>query len=175
MEPADDRLLARFLELIRIDSPSREELDVALFCARELEDLGFQVRFDDSASVTGSNTGNLIAELLATAGARTLVLSAHMDCVEPCRGVEPVVSEGIVSSAGDTILGADDKAGLAVILEICRRLVETDAPRPAIKVVFTVCEEIGLAGAKALHPADVAGDACLVLDADGDPGGIIIA
>ncbi|MCG2807389.1 MAG: M20/M25/M40 family metallo-hydrolase [Coriobacteriia bacterium] len=175
MEPADDRLLARFLELIRIDSPSREELDVALSCAGELKELGFRVRFDDSASITRSNTGNLIAELPATSGAQTLVLCAHMDCVEPCRGVEPVVSQGVVSSAGDTILGADDKAGLAVILEACRRLVETGVPRPAIKVVFTVSEETGLTGAKALNPADVAGDACLVLDADGDPGGIIIA
>lgn len=179
MEPGSDRVLGTFLELVRIDSPSREERDVALFLAGRLSELGFAVRFDTSAAETGSNTGNLIAELPAgpesSPDARTLVLSAHMDCVEPCRGIEPVVADGLVRSAGETILSADDKAGIATILEAAHRLVEAGVQRPNIRVVITTCEEIGLGGAKALDPADVAGDACLVLDADGEPGGIIIA
>ena len=175
MVPAQDRLLSTFLELVRIDSPAREERDVALFVSRELSELGFTVRFDDTAARTGSNTGNLIADLPSAPGASTLVLSAHMDCVEPCRGVEPVVEGGIVTSVGETVLGADDKAGIAAILDAVRRLVDDEIPRPSIRVVITVCEEIGLVGAKALSPSDVAGDACLVLDADGQPGGIVIA
>lgn len=175
MAPAQDRLLSTFLELVQIDSPTREEREVGVVIARELTQLGFSVRFDESTAQTGSNTGNLIADLPAEEGARTLVLSAHMDCVEPCRGVEAVVEDGIVTSAGETVLGADDKAGIAAILDAARRLIEGESPRPSIRVVITVCEEIGLVGAKALSPADVAGDACLVLDADGEPGGIVIA
>jgi len=175
MSSQNDRLLASFLDLVRIDSPSREERDVALVIARELQELGFAVRFDESASETGANTGNLIADLPGAPGAPTLVLSAHMDCVEPCRGVVPVIADGVVSSAGETVLGADDKAGIAAILEACRRLIEAETDRPNLRIVFTVCEEIGLSGAKALSAKDVAGDACLVLDADGEPGGIVIA
>lgn len=176
MLPAEDRLLEQFLQLVRIDSPSREECDVAAYCAAELQALGFAVRLDGSAAVTGSNTGNVVAELAGTARAeRTLVLSAHMDCVDPCHGVVPVVEEGIVRSSGDTVLGGDDKVGIAAILEAARRLIASDLPRPRIKVVLTVAEEVGLTGAKALDPADAAGDVCLVLDADGAPGGIITA
>lgn len=176
MDASTDRALALFLDLVRIDSPSQREGDVAAYCIRELESLGFDVRVDDSARVTGSNTGNVIATL---PGSRTdapiLVLSAHMDCVQPCEGVEPVVEAGIVRSAGETVLGGDDKVGVAAILETARRLIESGAKRPALRVVLTVAEETGLVGAKALDPADATGDACLVLDADGEPGGIIIS
>lgn len=172
---AEDRLLECFLDLVRIDSPSGEEADVAAYCAEELVSLGFAVEFDDSAPATGSNTGNLIALRDAGPGAPVLVLSAHMDCVEPCRGVEPVVRDGYVSSAGQTVLGADDKAGIAAIFEVARRLSETGSAQPTLKVVLTVAEETGLTGAKALAPSHAAGDACLVLDADGTPGGIVIA
>ncbi|MDH4140687.1 MAG: M20/M25/M40 family metallo-hydrolase, partial [Coriobacteriia bacterium] len=109
------------------------------------------------------------------ASSAVLVLSAHMDCVQPCEGVDPVVEEGLVTSAGETVLGADDKAGIAVILEACRRLVASDGTRPGLRVVLTVSEEIGLKGAKALDAHEVHGDLCLVLDADGGPGGIVVA
>jgi len=171
---SDERLLETFLDLVRVDSPSGEEGRVAEYCADALTALGFDVRFDDSAATTGSNTGNLIAERGGTVG-RTLVLSAHMDCVEPCRGVAPVVRDGAVFSAGDTVLGADDKAGIAVIIESCRRACESDAPLPTIRVILSVKEEVGLHGAKSLSAGDLEGvDLCLVLDAEGEPGGIVV-
>jgi len=170
---ADERLLATFLELVRIDSPSGFESACARYCEEALTELGCSVRYDSSAEKTGSDTGNLIAELPGTASG-TLVLSAHLDCVEPCRGVEPVVTDNVVFSAGDTVLGADDKAGLAAAIECVRRLVESDEPYPAIKCVFTVQEELGLVGAKHLERADTLGDLCVVLDAAGKPGGIVI-
>jgi len=173
-KPTDDRLLATFLDLVRIDSPSGEEADCAAYCASALGDIGFTVTFDDSAAATGSNTGNLIASLPGDAP-QTLVLSAHLDCVEPCRDVEPVVADGVVFSAGETVLGADDKAGLAAIIEAARRLTEDTAPRPTIRCVLTVQEEVGLTGAKALAPNVAWGDLCLVLDAAGMPGGIVVA
>ena len=171
---SDDRLLETFLDLVRIDSPTGSEAACAAYCAGALREIGFDVRFDDSASVTGSDTGNLIALLPGTVG-RTLAFSAHLDCVEPCRGVEARIVDGIVVSAGDTVLGSDDKAGPAAAIETARRLAERGGPRPALKMLFTVQEEVGLVGAKALDPADVGCDLCLVLDADGAPGGIVIA
>ena len=170
-----ERLLATFIDLLRIDSPSGFEAELAGHCAAELERMGFAVRFDESTALTGSDTGNLIAELPGTApGAPVLLLCAHFDCVEPCRGVEPVVTDGVVSSAGDTVLGADDKAGIAAIFEGVRRTIEAGSMRGDIRVVLTVAEECGLKGAKALDPADAAAGLCLVLDADGEPGGMVI-
>lgn len=171
-ERSQARLLDTFLDLVRIDSPSRYEAACADYCRRALESAGCDVRFDDTAASTGSNTGNLIAELPGTLPG-VLVLSAHMDCVEPCRGVEPVVDGGTVFSAGPTVLGADDKSGLAAAIECVRVCAASDAPRPTVRCVFTVQEEVGLKGAKTLATDDVAADLCLVLDADGTPGGIV--
>ena len=172
---SNDRLLQTFLDLVRIDSPTGEEAGIAQYCAERLRTLGFEVHIDATADVTGSDTGNLLAVLNGT-GARAVVLSAHMDCVEPCRGVEPVLVDGVVSSSGGTVLGADDKAGIAAILEAVTRAVESGVSRPTMQVVLTVQEEIGLRGAKALDPTElVRADLCLVLDADGPPGGIIVA
>ncbi len=124
---------------------------------------------------TGSDTGNLIALRPGRDSSHTLVLSAHMDCVEPCRGVEPVVEDGVVRSAGETVLGGDDKVGIAAIIEAARRLLAEDGPLPDLRVVLTVSEETGLTGAKALEPGSAEGDLCLVLDAAGAPGGIVVA
>lgn len=172
--PTDsERLLETFLELVRIDSPSREERALAEYCAAALAAEGCTVRYDSSDAVTGSDVGNLIAELPGTNG-QVLVLSCHLDCVEPCRGVSPVIEDGVVRSAGETILGADDKAGLAAAIQTVRRVAEW-TERPTVRCVFTVQEEIGLRGAKELAAQDVEGDVCLVLDAAGEPGGIVIA
>lgn len=170
---AHRRLLDTFLDLVRIDSPSREEAACAAYCERELRAAGCEVRYDDASVTTGSDTGNLIADLPGTAPG-LLVLSAHLDTVEPGRGVDPVVHEGTIVAAGETILGADDKSGLAAAIECVRRLSAGAEPYPAIRCVFTVQEEVGLRGAKALAAEDVRADLCLVLDADGEVGGIVI-
>lgn len=170
----DERLLATFLDLVQIDSPSTEEAAVAAYCERELAAAGCAVRFDDSREATGSDTGNLFAELTGTAPG-TLALSAHMDCVMPCLGVEPVIEDGVVRAAGETVLGGDDKAGLASVIEAVRRLAEDGGAYPTIRVWLSVCEEIGLVGAKAMRSEDVEADLCLVLDADGKPGAVVIA
>lgn len=171
---SDARLLETFLELVRIDSPPGCEAAAAAYCADALRAAGCDVWFDDSATTTGSDTGNLIAMLPGSVPG-TLALSAHLDVVEPCRGIEPVVVDGIVASAGTTVLGADDRAGLAAIIESVRRLSESDQPHPSIRVIFTVLEETGLVGAKALRAEDTTCDLCLVLDAEGAPGGIVVA
>ncbi len=170
---SDPRLLDTFFDLVRIDSPSGAEAGVAAYCERALLATGCTVRYDDSAKLTGSDVGNLIAEFPGTTPG-VLVLSAHMDTVEPCTGVEPRLVDGIVVSMGETILGADDKAGIAAAIEMVRRLAEQGGDYPTIRCIFTVQEEVGLRGAKELSAADVESDLCLVLDADGSPGGIVL-
>ena len=185
----ESRLLDLFCELVRIESPSFHEAPMAARCADELRRLGFEVSFDDSAERVGSDTGNLVAHL---PGTRTghMVFSAHMDTVQPCAGIEPVVVDGVVRSAGDTILSADDKAGVAAIFEGVRSAVESGSPRPDVTVLLTTCEEQSLLGAGALAedalawpenlPAatpEAERDGCFplfVLDADGAPGTIIM-
>lgn len=175
LAPETSRLLDTFLAAVRIDSPTGEEAVFARWCAERLEELGGEVRTDASAAVTGSDTGNVIAEFPGTVSGTTLVFSCHLDTVEPSRGIEPVVRDGVVTSSGDTVLGADDKAGVAAVFETLARLREGGLARPHIRVLLTTGEEIGLHGAKALEPAACEGDLCLVLDADGPPGGIVVA
>jgi tripeptide aminopeptidase len=170
----DERLLRTFLDLVLIDSPTGEEAAVAAYCTAALEAAGCEVSFDNTQALTGANVGNLIAVLPGALPA-VLELSAHMDCVMPCRGVEPYVEDGVIRSAGDTVLGADDKAGLAAAIECARRLSEDGGEHPTIRFLFSVSEEIGLVGAKALAPEAAMADLCLVLDAHGAPGGIVVA
>ncbi|MBA4371108.1 MAG: peptidase [Coriobacteriaceae bacterium] len=172
---SDERLLTTFLDLLRIDSPSGREKGVADYCEAVLRAAGCEVRFDGAAETVGADTGNLFAVLPGTASGRTTVLCAHMDCVQPCEGVEPLLADGVMTSAGETVLGADDKVGLAAVLEAVRRLAEVDDPHPEVHVLLTISEEPGLTGAKALAPDAVTGDVCLVLDADGPVGGIVVA
>ncbi|HHJ99089.1 MAG TPA: M20/M25/M40 family metallo-hydrolase [Actinobacteria bacterium] len=169
------RVLETFLDLVRISSPTGREAAVAAYAAEALTAAGFDVRFDDTMAVTGSDSGNLIATLPGALPGGMLAFSAHMDCVQPCEGVEPVVADGIVRSAGDTVLGGDDKVGVAAIIEAARRLAEEGGERRALKVLLTVSEEDGLLGAKALSSEDASAGLCLVLDADGPVGGIVTA
>ena len=147
----EKRLLDEFLKLVRIDSPSRDEAEVSSCLRSSLEELGAAVSEDGAASATGGNAGNLVARFKGNLPeAPAMLLSAHMDTVSPGRGIIPVIREGIVYSEGETILGSDDKSGIAIIMEILRSLKEHKPPHCDIEVVFTVCEEVGLLGAKAL-------------------------
>lgn len=168
------RLMNTFFDLVRIDSPSHHEAHVAAYCVKRLEDLGFSVRIDDTCAITGSDTGNIIAHLPGTANGH-IALSAHLDCVSPCRGVEPIVMGDVIKSAGDTVLGADDKAGIAAIFEALETVLAEGRPRPDLTVLFTVCEELSLLGAGALEEDLFDGTVpCFVFDADGAPGSIIL-
>lgn len=170
------RVLATFLEAVRIDSPSGEEAEFAAWCSERLAGLGFRVRFDETGYVSGSDTGNLIAERGGNIDGTVVVLSAHLDTVEPGRGIEPVVEDGLVRSSGRTVLGADDKAGIAAIFEALQRARERGVAAIApVRVLLTTAEEVGLQGAKAFSPEDCSGDLCLVLDAHGPVGGIVSA
>lgn len=196
-----DRVLDSFLEMVAIESPSWHEAPMAAYCAEKLAEMGFAVTFDASAAETGSDTGNLIAHLPGTVPGR-IGFSAHLDTVKPCAGIEAVIEQRhicdditcrmaeVVCSAGETILSADDKAGIAAIFEGLRSVLESGTPRPDITVLLTTCEEQSLLGAGALAEGALAWPENLpaatpeaerdgrfplfVLDADGAPGTIIM-
>lgn len=169
------RILDNFLKLVQIDSPSCHEKAVAQELLKQLTDLGCEAYIDDTADQTGSDTGNVIAHLKGTAPGE-LLLSSHMDTVSPCCSIKPVVGEdGVIRSESDTILGADDKSGVAAIIEALTSLVESGEPYPSITVTFTVQEEVGLCGAKVLEEKLFEKNPItLVLDGEERPGGICI-
>jgi tripeptide aminopeptidase len=160
-----DRLVSTFLELVQIDSPSGQEEEIARHLMAELRSLGLAVERDA--------TGNVIARLPGEGP--PILVSAHVDTVEPGRGVKPVITNGIITSNGTTILGSDDKSGVAAILEVLRVLVEQDLPHLPLEVALTVSEEIGLIGAKGLDLTNLRAQEGIVLDSGGEIGAIVVA
>jgi tripeptide aminopeptidase len=138
-----------FCDLAAISSPSRDERAVADAVLGRLRGMGLDPVEDDSGDRTGSNIGNIHVALAATGGAGTpIFLNAHLDTVPPDGPVEPEIRNGIVVNRRDTILGADNKAAVAVMLEAFARLA-SGAPHAGVELVLTPMEEVGLRGAKA--------------------------
>jgi len=171
----ETRLLDTFLALVRIDSPSGEEIVIAQELAVHLRQLGLKVELDAMNNIVA----RLCPERLEPEGLSgqetPLLLAAHMDTVMPGRGVKPVVKEGVVYSDGTTILGADDKSGVAVILEVLQTLVKNQLPHPPLEVVITVQEETGLLGAKNLDKSRLQAKRGISLDCGGPPGTIVVS
>jgi len=162
------RLVAEFLEMVRISSPSKREGRMAKRLAATLEEMGVSVEEDDAGRKVGGETGNLLARFPGTVpGAPPLLLCAHMDTVVPCEIVTPRMSGDVVKTDGTTVLGGDDKAGIAAILEALRVLRDDAIPHGPIDVLFTICEEYGLLGAKHFDVGRLRARSGLVLDVDG--------
>lgn len=142
------RLAQRFIRFVQIDSVSKQEKKLALVLEHELKAMGAKIVFDSAKDTIGSDCSNLVAKFKGTINTPPIFLCAHMDTVEPGKGVKPVFKDGIFASEGQTILGADDKSAIAIILEIMDVILENKLDYPPIEIVFTVCEEIGLLGAK---------------------------
>lgn len=154
MEKINSRRLGNtFLELASIDSPSGSEGEIAArvkkICS---EELGMEVREDNSKKDTGAGSGNIAATFNGSFDVPPLFFNAHLDTVEPGIGVMPVLENGIFFSQGDTVLGADDKAGISIMIEAMRIVQESGIECGILEMLFTVSEEIGLVGAKAMDP-----------------------
>ncbi len=170
----ETRLVQTFLDLVRQNTPPRHEKAASEIGARILAEIGFVCEFDDTGEKVGGSIGNLIAFKKGTvADAPPIFFSAHFDTVEPTPGLEPVFDGEIIRSGGDTILGADDKCGMAPILEAMRILDEQSIPHGDIQLLLTICEEIGLVGAKHLDPRRIKAQFGYVLDA-GPPVGSFV-
>jgi tripeptide aminopeptidase len=168
----DSRLFETFIRLCEIRSPTGEEREVADTVAAELRALGLEVSEDDAAGAAGAGAGNLLARL---SGQRDewVMFCAHLDTV-PHRGqVEVVDDDGVFRSRGETILGADNKAAVAVFMELVARAVENPPP-VGIELVLTVAEEQGLRGAKAFDVSTLRAPVGFVLDHAGPVGEVIV-
>ncbi len=168
-----ERMLNHVLELIQIDSHSREERDVAMKLKADCEALGGTVYIDSAGEKVGGNVGNVIVHFKGTnPNAPPFFLSSHMDTVVPGKGVKPIREGNIIRTDGTTVLGGDDKTGCSIIVECIRTLQEQNIPYSDLQIVFTICEEVGLLGAKNCEIDRVSAKFGLVLDSD-DPGHLI--
>jgi tripeptide aminopeptidase len=158
-----------FLELAAIPSPSGEEEAVAEHVRAYLRDLGVEADADPA--------GNLLARLPATAGevGEPIFLCAHLDTVPPSGPIEPVVQDGIVTNGAGTILGADDKAAVAVLLEATRLLLAEGRPHAGVELLFTTREETGLEGAFAFDESRLRARLGFVYDYSGAVGEVVVA
>jgi tripeptide aminopeptidase len=166
------RLNDLFAELCAIPSPFGRERAMADRVAGELRALGFEVEEDDAATEAEAESGNLLARLPGRA-AGSVLLCAHLDTVPHHGVVEPVLVDGGWESAGDTILGADNKAAVAVLLALAHRVAIEGSPL-GVELLFTVSEERGLAGAKAFEVARLRSDVGYVFDHASAIGEIVV-
>ncbi|CAM3041149.1 M20/M25/M40 family metallo-hydrolase [Filibacter tadaridae] len=171
------RLLDEFLELVQIDSETKNERNIADILTKKMEALGFEVVEDDSAPRSGHGAGNLIATMQGTAnGIDPIYFTCHMDTVVPAQAIKPELREdGYIYSDGTTILGADDKAGIAALFEMARSLKESGQPHGDIQFIITAGEESGLAGAKEMDTTCIKAKYGYAVDSDGKVGGIVTA
>jgi tripeptide aminopeptidase len=170
-----ERLHETFVRLCEIRSPTGEEREIADTAAAELRALGLEVSEDDAAGPAEAGAGNLLARLPGS-GERYVMFCAHLDTV-PHRGqVEVVEDGGVFRSHGDTILGADNKAAVAVFMELVARQAEAEGPAPVgIELLLTVAEEQGLRGAAAFDTTALRSEAGFVLDHAGPVGEVIVS
>ena len=165
-----ERIKNLLLEFVQIDSHSRKEREIAERIKKYCEEMGAEVEIDDAGEKVGGDTGNVIARFPGTIpGAAPIMMSAHMDTVVPGEGVKPIIEGDIIRTDGTTVLGGDDKSGCAVVIEVIRSLQEQNVPHTPIEVIFSICEEVGLLGAKNVDVSKLKSKYGLVFDSD-DPG-----
>lgn len=158
-----DRIVRTFLELVAIDSPSGDEDAIAVELERRLNALGVPASQDAAGNVLARREGQ----------GDPLLLSAHMDTVEPGRGITPVWDgDDIIRSDGTTILGADNKAGCAVILEVLQSAIEDGAVTRPIEIAISRGEEVGLLGAQGMDYSRITARVAIVIDSGGPPSSI---
>jgi tripeptide aminopeptidase len=142
-------VVSLFVELATIPSPPGEERACADRVLEELHAIGLEPDEDSAGAAIGSTIGNIFVRLPGRReGGTPIFFCAHLDTVPPIGPLEPVVEDGVVRNAGGTILGADNKAAVAAMLEAARRIVEDDIPHAGVELLFTPMEEVGLLGAK---------------------------
>jgi tripeptide aminopeptidase len=163
-----ERLASLFTTLCEIDSPSKQEGRVAAYLKSVFAEMGAVVSEDDSATQTGSDCGNLFVQFPdGGLDKEPVFFNCHMDTVLPAVGVKVKREGDVFTSAGDTVLGSDDKAGIAALIEVMRTLQEKNIPYGPVEYIFTTCEEVGLMGAKVLNPSSIKANIGYALDSSG--------
>ena len=167
-------VLDLFLDLAAVPSPSGEERAVADHVIRYLRDCGLDPDEDDTGPSIGSNAGNVFVRLEPNAAGERLFLCAHLDTVPPTDAIEPVVEDGVVRNARPTVLGGDNKAAVAVMLEATRRVLAENRRHAGIELVFTPKEEVGLLGANAFDDDRLDAQVGYVYDQEGPIGEVVL-
>lgn len=169
-----ERLIKDFMTYVAIDSESLKEDQFHQYLIGVLTPLGFEIIPDDTGSKINSNSNNLIARRQGTLKGSTIGFCAHLDTVSPGVNIQPIIENGIIKSQGDTILAADDKSGIAIIIEIVKSAIENNQPLGPIELLFTISEEKGILGSKHIDASRLDAECYYILDATGDPGEVII-
>lgn len=170
-------VLALFLELAEVPSPPGEERGVADRVLAYLRGLGLDAREDAAGATVGSTAGNIHARIEPAGSSKgvPLLLCAHLDTVVPGGPIEPAVHDGVVRNAGGTILGADNKAAVAAMLDAMRLLLAEQRPHSGVELLFTVREETGCQGASAFDDRALTAEAAFVYDMEGEIGDVVVA
>ena len=163
-----------FVELAGIPSPPGNEREVARRVESYLRELGLDVDEDDAGARIGSNAGNLYCRIGPTEAGVPIFFCAHLDTVPPSGAIEPVLEDGVIRNAAGTILGADNKAAVAAMLESARRLRAEARPHAGVELVFTPKEEVGLRGAGAFDLSRLAAEFGYVYDQAGPIGEVVL-
>lgn len=175
----EQRIIEQFMELVRVDSETGHEEQIAKVLKETFAALGLQVEEDDSRERSGCGSGNLLFTLAATPGkerAPTVFFTCHMDTVVPGKGIKPRLDDdGYIRSDGTTVLGSDDKAGIAAMLETVRVIQEDRLEHGTLKFVITAGEESTLKGSRAMKPGWFTADFGFAIDSNGKVGDIAIA
>lgn len=174
MSASLDDLTSLFVRLAETPSPSGAERAVADLITAELRSCGLEVVEDDSAPRTGAGAGNLIVRVPGRGQGTPIALCAHMDTVPVAGDVRVRIENGVARSAGDTILGADDKAAVTALLAAARDWAAAP-PAADVELVITASEEVGLRGAKELDPEQLAAKAVVVFDSEGPIGNVVVS
>lgn len=172
------RLMHTLLQYIDIQSASYHEAPCAAQILKDLRALTYlnpQIEVDEAGTQCGSDTGNLYCKIEGDIDAQPLLFCAHMDTVNHGgQKITAIVQGDEVSSSSDTILSADDKSGIAAILEALRVIDEQKLPHRPIEVLFTICEEVGLLGSKYADMSRFASKCAIVPDSLGQAGNLIV-
>jgi tripeptide aminopeptidase len=170
-----DRLVNRFIKLVETGSESGWEGCFRDLIKSECESRGLSIYEDNVNEVLGGESGNLLIRVPGNVDAPPLLLASHMDTVAPGEGIKAVIGEdGIIRSDGSTILGSDDKAGIAAIMEVYDVIQENNIKHPPLEILLTVGEEQGLLGAKHFDFSQLKARIGYVLDAGSAPGTIVV-
>ena len=171
----EQRLLDEFLELVQIGSESGHEKAIGEVLVKKLEALGLQV--EKMLPTTGYQTDGFVvfARLPGNLpGSEPIMVSSHMDTVAPGFGVKPQIRDGAIYTDGTTVLGGDNKAGIAEILEAVRTILENNAPHREVEIVFSIGEEVGLQGAKSVDVSKLHSKRAYILDCGTNIGKMVI-
>lgn len=168
------RVVRTFIELAALPSPAHQEAPAAEYVRGFLDDIGVAWTEDDAASAIPAGCGNITARIPATASGTPIFLCSHLDTVALEDDVVPIITEdGRITNERDAILGSDNKAAVAVMLEMLRELAAGDMPHAGVEVVFTPCEEVGLLGAKHYDTAQLSAEFGFVFDHAHDIGNVV--